>query len=323
MGYVALAACLFVVCFACLSYSYRTSKTPVERNQVRWILLATLLSFLPITWILWDATIDPARLGMTRTAWPMFIVSLLYTLAYAMSITRYKLMQAERVLNRGLVYVVVSVTAGLLYSGGLVLGALLIGDQLLDKQKSMGTVVACLTAIMVLVLSSIARQRFQTAIDRRFHREKYKFDQAMKKMSVAVDRLVDPQTLARRLLDAAGEVLRVEWGAIYLLDRNGSSYSLAACRGPEPEEKHLDGANPLLARLRDERITFRVSSAMHLAGESDPATDAMIALGGEIVTPLQADGGLAGVLVLGPKRSGMPYEDEELAFLAAWDRWQP
>ncbi len=317
LSYVVLAAVLFVVCFACLFHSYRTSKTPIERNQVRWILLATVLSFMPITWILWDATIDPARLGMTRSAWPMFIVSLLYTVAYAMSITRYRLMQAERILNRGLVYLVVSVTAGLLYSGGLVVGTLLIGDQLMVKSKSMGTVVACLTAIMVLILSSVARQRFQTAIDRRFHREKYKFDQAMKKMSVAVDRLVDPSTLARRLLDAAGEVLRVEWGSIYLLDREGASYSLAACRGPQPEDKRLLDTNPLLVRLGDDRKAFRPQLSMQISGETDPAADALISLGGEIATPLQADGGLAGMLVLGPKRSGMPYEDEELAFLAA------
>ncbi|MDB5350937.1 MAG: zraR 8 [Planctomycetota bacterium] len=317
LGYVVLAAALFVVCFGCLYYSYKTSKTPTERNQVRYILLATLLSFLPITWLLWDALIDPARLGMTRSAWPMFLVSMLYTLAYALSITRYRLMQAERLLNRGVVYVVVSVTAGLLYSGGLVIGALLIGDQLLDQQKSMGTVVACLTAIMVLILSGLARQRFQTAIDRRFHREKYKFDQAMKKMSLAVDRLVDRETLGRRLLDAAGEVLRVEWGAIYLAEDPGS-FPLAACCGPEPEEKTLREDNPLLVRLREDRNTFRLPAAISLmGGASDRAADAMIALGGEIATPLQSDGQLAGVLVLGPKRSGMPYEDEELAFLAA------
>src|SRR5205807_2838269 len=50
---------------------------------------------------------------------------------------------------------------------------------------------------------------------------------------------------------------------------------------------------------------------------SDPATDAMIALGGEAAHALGSDGDLAGVLVLGPKRSGMPYEDEEIAFLGA------
>ena len=43
----------------------------------------------------------------------------------------------------------------------------------------------------------------------------------------------------------------------------------------------------------------------------------MIALGGEAATALGGDGQLAGLLVLGPKRSGMPYEDEEMAFLGA------
>ena len=43
----------------------------------------------------------------------------------------------------------------------------------------------------------------------------------------------------------------------------------------------------------------------------------MIALGGEAATSLGDDGNLSGLLVLGPKRSGMPYEDEEMAFLAA------
>ena len=43
----------------------------------------------------------------------------------------------------------------------------------------------------------------------------------------------------------------------------------------------------------------------------------MIALGGEAATSLGDDGQLSGLLVLGPKRSGMPYEDEEMAFLAA------
>ena len=317
LGYVSLAAVLFVVCFACLSYSYRVAKAPGERNQVRWILLATLLSFPPITWILWDAIIDPARLGMTRSAWPMFVVSMLYTIAYALSITRYKLMQAERLLNRSVVYVAVSVTAGLLYSGGLVIGALLIGERLKDEQTSMGAVVACLTAIMVLVLSGLARQRFQTAIDRRFHREKYKFDQAMKKMSLAVDRMVDRPTLGRRLLDAAAEVLRVEWGAIYLADGASGSFPLAASFGPEADEKVLSPGNHLVARLRDDRSPFRVPPGVARDGEIDRAADAMIALGGEIATPLLTDSGLAGVLILGPKRSGMPFEDEELAFLAA------
>src|SRR5262249_3289228 len=147
------------------------------------------------------------------------IVSLLYTVAYAFSITRYKLIQAERLLNRSLVYVVLSMAAGLLYSGLIVVGAMLVGERFLGAQASLlGTVVACITAIVLLELSGAARQRVQKAIERRFYREKYKFDQAMRKMSLAVGSLVDGATLGRRLLEAAGDVLHSEWGAIYLVE---------------------------------------------------------------------------------------------------------
>ncbi len=82
-----------------------------------------------------------------------------------------------------------------------------------------------------------------------------------------------------------------------------------------PDETQLGPGNPLVERLRA-TPSIRVPHAMSLSTASDPATDAMIALGARPPTPLGADGTLAGVLVLGPKRSGMPYEDEEIAFLA-------
>ena len=60
----------------------------------------------------------------------MFGVSLLYTMAYAFSITRYKLMQVEEIINRSAVYFAFSLTAGLIYSGVLLVSGKLIGDQL-------------------------------------------------------------------------------------------------------------------------------------------------------------------------------------------------
>ncbi len=316
LGYVGVAVVVFVLCLVCLVYSYYSTKRE-QRDQVRWILVATILSLPPIAWLLWDAMIDPARLGLERSAWPMYVVSLLYTLAYAFSITRYKLMRAEEILNRGFFYVTVSVLAGMLYSGVLVVGALIIGEQLKENQTSLGTVVACLTVLVLLILSGAVRRPLQAAIDRRFHREKYKFDQAMRKMSQAVGSLVDRATLGRRLLDAAGDVLRAEWGALYLGEPGSGSMELVACSGPEPDERVLSAANPLVVRLREDMTSVRVPHALSVSTPSDPAADAMISLGGEIATALESGGGLAGLMVLGPKRSGMPYENEEIAFLEA------
>ncbi|CAN5780105.1 hypothetical protein BH23PLA1_BH23PLA1_34460 [soil metagenome] len=315
LGYVAFSVAIFALCIGCLIYSYRRARNRAERNQVQWILLATLLSSFFIAYLLSHAVRDTAYLGLDDAAWPMYVVSLLYTLAYAISITRYKLMQAEVLFNRGVRYVLVSLAMALVYSGVLVVGAFLIGYTLQANQTSREGLVVGATALVILVLSGLTRQRFQRAIDRRFYREKYKFDQAMHKMSRAVDRLVDRSSLGRRLLEAAAEVLGLEWGAIYLRDRPGESLTLMACLGPEPDQRRLDERGPLLRRL-EASGTIRVPRSMALV-TSDPATDAMIGLGGEVASALDADGELAGVLILGPKRSGVPYEDEEIAFLGA------
>ena len=97
---------------------------------------------------------------------------------------------------------------------------------------------------MVLILSEVARGRFQRVIDRRFFREKYKFDQAMQKMRLAVGSLVDRTTLGRRLLEAAAEVLRLEWGAIYLGEAPARPFQLAACHGPSPTSRSLATRQP-------------------------------------------------------------------------------
>ena len=165
----------------------------------------------------------------------MFGVSLLYTMAYAFSITRYKLMQVEAIINRSAVYFAFSLTAGLIYSGVLLVSGKLIGDQLFSTHStSRGAVAAALSVIVVLILSEVVRGRFQRVIDRQFFREKYKFDRAMQKMRLAVGSLIDRATLGRRLLEAASEVLRLEWGALYLGDAPGGRCNWWPATAPRP-----------------------------------------------------------------------------------------
>src|SRR5262249_20422845 len=183
-------------------------------------------------------------------AWPMFGVSLLYTMAHAFSITRYKLMQVEEIINRSVVYFAFSLMAGLIYSGMLLVGGKLIGDKLFSTHATTrGAIVVSFSVIVVLVLFEVARGRFQRVIDRQFFREKYKFDEAMQKMRLAVGSLIDRVTLGRRLLEAAAEVLRLEWGALYLGDGPGRPLHLVAAHGPSPDERTLAADHPPVARF--------------------------------------------------------------------------
>ena len=149
-------------------------------------------------------------------------------MAYAFSITRYKLMQVEEIINRSVVYFAFSVTAGLIYSGVLLVSGRLIGDRLFSTQTnptSRGAIVAALSVIVVLILSEVARGRFQRVIDRQFFREKYKFDQAMQKMRLAVGSLVDRVTLGSRLLEAAVGGLAAGVGSALSLRALGTGVS--------------------------------------------------------------------------------------------------
>ncbi|MDG3007131.1 sigma 54-interacting transcriptional regulator [Paludisphaera mucosa] len=316
LSYVWVAVFFFGLCFLCLVFSYRRARHRGERNQVKWILLATVASSVLIGYLMVQTLIDPSNLGRDSAAWPMFTVSLLYTIAHAFSITRYKLLQVDEIVNRSMAYFAFSVTAGLIYSGLLLISGKLIGDRLTSLGTSWGAVVATVSVIVVLFVSELARGRFQRILDRRFFREKYKFDQAMQKMRLAVGSLVDRQTLGKRLLEGTAEVLRLEWGALYLAEPEDGRFELAASHGPAPDEAVLEADHPLVTRLR-QASSVRQSHSIGSAAASDPATDSMIALGGEAACGVGGDGRLAGVLVLGPKRSGMPYEDEEMAFLGA------
>jgi transcriptional regulator with GAF, ATPase, and Fis domain len=316
LGYVGLAAAIFLVCVVCLVYSYQHARTRDERNQVQWILLASVISSFLIAYLLIQAWNDPATLGRDNAAWPLFGVSILFTMAHAFSITRYKLMQVEDIINRSVVYFLFSLVAGLIYSGMLLVAGILIRDRLYWLHSSwVGAIVAALSFGPVLALFELARRRTQRVIDRRFSREKYNFDEAMHKMRLAIESLVDRTTLGRRLLEATSEILRLEWGALYLLDHSGGCFRLAVSQGPTPDQEDLAADNPLIARLQ-EVSTVRLSHATALHGGADVVSDTLIALGGEAAAALESDGVLAGLLVLGPKRSGMPYENEEMSLLA-------
>jgi hypothetical protein len=114
-GYLAASVGMYLVGFGVLIYRFMRGRTTQERQQVQGLLGAVMLTTGPVGYLLWTALHDRAEFAFGPMPKLMvYVTSLMFTAAYGLSITRYKLMQVGRVVNRGILYVGISSVATVL-----------------------------------------------------------------------------------------------------------------------------------------------------------------------------------------------------------------
>jgi transcriptional regulator with GAF, ATPase, and Fis domain len=326
--YLVVAAGYFVLTLAALGYSFFTTRNPLEHSQVKWILWAGVISVLPVGYTVYLAQFHRVEFAIGHGSVPMFTASLLFMLAYAVGIVRYKLMLVEQVFSREMLYFVVSLVVTGIYSLLIALGSLVGIYQNLRSSRQASLVVAA-TLMGVVILLGWLRDHLQRLVDRRFFREKYQLDKALQRMNQAVGNLVEPVILAERLLASCRDVLLVDQAAIYLREPQRDFLQLAAA---EPNSKSplqrlvtsdahtkfpplLPADEALLGELLPTSSLQRVSP-----GTREGMSQAQLRLRelkAHLVHALELDGEVAGVVLLGPKRNGEPYSAEDLTFLTA------
>ena len=112
-----MALVLYLLSIWALLHGYRTAQDVTERNQVKWIFFGATVALVPLGYSLYLALLDQNRFGEGKATWPMFCASLCVTLAFTISITRYRLMQLDQIVSSGFAYVAISVLAAVVYYG--------------------------------------------------------------------------------------------------------------------------------------------------------------------------------------------------------------
>ena len=306
------AAIWYLACMAVLFHSVRTVEDSTERKQVRCILIGVFFSHFPIGHSLYIVLVEPARFVEGAVTWPMFGASFMVTLAFAIGMTRYRLMELDKVITSGMGYFLVSFLAGLMYYAVVFVGTLFYGHIISSSTLPAALTVSTAALIFVFVLDA-ARSRIQAAVDRRFSRNKYQLDRTLEQMSHAVSQLVDPPALAQRLLTAVTDSLGIARGAIYLRHEAPAGFRLAAHLGEQPVLIDLPTDAPLIEAMRR---GLGLECPYLAEGAGTPAQKQMRALGGDVAQPLLSEGELLAVLVLGDKET--PFRAEDWSLLSAF-----
>jgi uncharacterized membrane protein YbhN (UPF0104 family) len=140
------------------------------------------------------------------------VASLCLPAAIAIAIRRYRLYDIDRILNRTLVYGLLSAILGLSYAGIVLLLGQLAGGVTGDPPS---WAVAGAT-LAVAALFQPARRRIQQVVDRRFNRRKFDAANTVEAFSVRLRDEVDLDALTAELLVVVDQTIQPTRASLWL-----------------------------------------------------------------------------------------------------------
>jgi hypothetical protein len=162
-----------------------------EREQIKWVV-STLL-FAPIPFFLHDWATGVSNVMLTFFL-PLVPVSI------AVSVSRYRLYDIDRILSRAVGYLLVT---GLLV--GVYVGCIGIADLALPVGSGFGVAASTLTAA---ALFQPVRHRVQAVVNRRFNRERYDAARVIDAFAIRLRDEVDTEVVRADLLDVTARAVQ-------------------------------------------------------------------------------------------------------------------
>jgi hypothetical protein len=202
-----LASVLFLAAAACLVLRLRRSRGQ-ERLQIKWVAYAsslTAIAFVATFIVPGDSVVSTVAfwLGLAATAG--------IPAAAGVAILRYRLYEIDRVINRTLVYALLTATLAAVY-----VGSVLLLQLALEGVTSDSSLAVAISTLAVAAAFRPARGRIQAAVDRRFYRRRYDASKTLDAFSARLREEVDLDMLARELSQAVVDTMEPRHVSLWL-----------------------------------------------------------------------------------------------------------
>ncbi len=297
---------------ASLIANFVSASNPDDRRKLKVILWGTLVGMTPI--VLQRAASD--LLGFQAPLWLNFVVVLLvflFPLSFAYAVVKHRVLDIPVLLRRSARYFLVERGFAILILVISVAITLWFG-QAFARRFSAGSKAAIpIGATFGILLISGATQvhrRVRTRLDRAFFRSAYDAQQILENLAAKTLAVTDRAGLAHLLHQHIHDALYPMPLFVYLLAGDGRLHAYAG--SPPQEALSLSTSAAGLEQLAGRSEPIEVDPATLRGTQMEP-------LHGECLVPIRgsADGGLQGVIVLGPRLSEEPYSAGDRRLLAS------
>ena len=211
---------LFVFCalasVAAIITRYVKSRD-IQRQQIKWFALGTAAM---VAILVPSIILIPNENALSNVTFAIGIVML--PTGAGIGILRYRLFDIDVIINRTLVYgLLTAVLAGVYFLG--VVGVqsvvnVLSGRALSGGQGSQSPVLIVVTTLLIAALFQPLRRRVQRAVDRRFYRTRYDARKAVEAFGATLRQEVDIASFRERLLTVVQQTMEPAHVSLWLKD---------------------------------------------------------------------------------------------------------
>ena len=193
-----------------LFYRYRYASSTLQRQQTKWVIYGGSVAGLIVVGLTVPLYLFPS-LGQAGSFYqlviaPAYILAVLIVpLSTGLAILRYRLYDIDLLINRTLVYGLLTVLLALIYFGCVILLQDLVRG--LTGQVGQSPLIIVGSTLAIAALFQPLRRRMQRIIDRRFYRRKYDAAKTLEAFNATLRNEVDLSQLREHLLDVVQETM--------------------------------------------------------------------------------------------------------------------
>lgn len=216
-------------------YRYRRVSNPGERQQTKWVVfgfalaIALFVAYIPIGFLGPAIQFDPV-LGRVIPIIP--VVELLIPTCIALAVLRTQLWDIDTIINKALVYGLLTALLAALFAG-LILGLESLAGAV-SGTTAQQPVVLVVSTLAIAALIQPLRRWLQNIIDRRFYRKKYDAEKTLAAFSATLRQEVDLTDLREHLLTVVQETMQPAHVSLWL----------AQPEQAQPRQNPVEGAQP-------------------------------------------------------------------------------
>jgi hypothetical protein len=210
-GLAILSLCPVVI--AAVASRYRSGSS-IERQQLKWFVVASALTVVAGVALFATATIAPGDIGEIPLIW-FALAATTVPIAIGIAILRYRLYDIDRIISRTIGYALVSVIIAAVFVGGVLIGQRGLAGIVRDDS----TIAVAASTLVAFTLFQPIRRRVQTTVDRRFNRARVDAEGMTEAFATRLRDQLDLATLTYELRRTAAASVEPVDAGIWLRSR--------------------------------------------------------------------------------------------------------